>query len=188
MRKLIVFNNVSLDGYFTGSNGDFSWAHQGTDDAEYQAFVAENASGGGQLLLGRITYELMASYWPTPMALQNNPQVAAGMNTMPKIVFSRTLKQATWSNSQLVHGDIAAEVRKLKNEAGPGMAILGSGAIVAQLAPEGLIDEYQVMVNPVVLGSGRTMFAGIPGKLNLKLTKTRPFRNGKVLLSYEPDR
>ena len=170
MRRLIVFNNVSLDGYFTGSNGDFSWAHQGTDDAEYQAFVAENASGGGQLLLGRITYELMASYWPTA---DQDPSA---------------LKQATWSNSQLVRGDVAAEVRKLKNEPGPGMAILGSGAIVAQLAPEGLIDEYQVMVNPVVLGSGRTMFAGIPAKLNLKLTKTRPFRNGKVLLSYEPDR
>ena len=188
MRKLIVFNSVSLDGYFTGPNGDFSWAHQGADDAEYQAFVAENASGGGQLLLGRITYELMAGYWPTPMALQNNPQVAASMNSMPKVVFSRTLEQATWSNSQLVKGDIAAEVRKLKTEPGSGMAILGSGAIVTQLAPEGVIDEYQVMVNPVVLGSGRTMFAGVRERLNLRLTKTRPFRNGKVLLSYEPNR
>jgi dihydrofolate reductase len=81
MRKLIVFNNVTLDGYFTGANGDISWAH-GNDDPEFNAFVAGNASGGGQLLLGRITYELMAGYWPTPTAIRNAPLVAEGMNSM----------------------------------------------------------------------------------------------------------
>lgn len=186
MRKLIAFNHVTLDGYFVGVNGDFSWAHSGNDDAEYSAFVAENASGGGQLLFGRVTYELMASYWPTPIADQHNPVVAEGMNRMPKVVFSRTLDQASWSNTRLVKGDIASEIRKMKDEPGPGMAILGSGSIVSQLAPEGVIDEYQVVVNPVVLGKGRTMFDGIEEKLNLKLTKTRTFGNGKVYLCYEP--
>ena len=186
MRKLVVFNNVTLDGYFAGVNGDFSWAHSGSDDAEFNAFVADNASGGGELLLGRITYELMVSYWPTPDAIKNDPIVAEGMNSMPKVVFSRTLDHASWSNTRLVRGNIASEIRKMKQEPGRGIAILGSGSIVAQLAPEGLIDEYQVVVNPVVLGQGRTMFDGIKERLHLKLTKTRTFSNGKVFLCYEP--
>jgi dihydrofolate reductase len=186
MRKLIVFNHVTLDGCFASANGEMQWAHSGNDDAEYSAFVAENASGGGQLLFGRITYDLMAGYWPTPIADQHDPVVAKGMNSMRKVVFSRTLDKATWNNTKLVKGDIVAEVRKMKDDPGPGMAILGSGSIVAQLAPEGLIDEYQVVVNPVVLGKGRTMFDGIKEKLNLKLTKTRTFSNGKVYLCYMP--
>ncbi|HKD65768.1 MAG TPA: dihydrofolate reductase family protein [Candidatus Binataceae bacterium] len=186
MRKLIVFNNVTLDGYFTGPKGDLSWAHGGDEDAEFNSFVSDNASGGGQLLLGRITYQLMASYWPTPEAIKNDPVVAKGMNQMQKVVFSRTLENTSWINTKLVKADIAPAIRKMKQEPGPGMAILGSGSIVAQLAPEGLIDEYQVVVNPVVLGSGRTMFDGIKAKLDLKLTKTRTFSGGKIFLSYEP--
>ncbi len=186
MRKLVVFNHVTLDGYFVGANGDMSWAYGGNDDPEFKAFVADNASGGGQLLFGRITYDLMASYWPTPNAIKNDPVVAEGMNSMPKVVFSRTLDRPLWSNTTLVKGDVATEVRRMKNEPGQGMAILGSGSIVAQLTPEGLIDEYQVVVNPVILGSGRTMFDGIRKELNLKLTNTRTFRNGKVYLCYEP--
>lgn len=186
MRKLIAFNHVTLDGYFVDANGSFNWARHGNEDPEYSAFVAENASGGGQLLFGRITYELMASYWPTPIADQHNPSVAAGMNSMSKVVFSRTLEKASWNNTALVKSDLASAVRKMKNESGPGMAILGSGSIVSQLAQEGLIDEYQMMVDPVVLGKGRTMFEGVKEQLNLKLTKTRTFGNGKVFLCYAP--
>ena len=186
MRKLAVFNNVTLDGYFSGANGDLSWAHAGSDDAEFNAFIGENASGGGQLLLGRITYDLMVSYWPTPAAMQNNPKVAEGMNSMLKVVFSRTMDKSSWNNTRLVKGDPTSEVRKMKQAAGPGMTILGSGSIVSQLAAAGLIDEYQVVVNPVVLGKGRTMFDGIKNNLSLNLVKTRAFRNGKVFLCYEP--
>jgi dihydrofolate reductase len=186
MRKLIVFNHVTLDGYFTGANGDMGWAHAGNDDAEFNAFVADNASGGGQLLLGRTTYELFSSYWPTPAAFRNAPIVAEGMNNMSKIVFSRTLDKASWRNTKLLKGDLVSEVRKLKSEPGNGMAILGSGTIVSQLAPAGLIDEYQVVVNPIVLGKGRPLFDGIEKTLNLKLNKTRAFGNGKVYLCYEP--
>lgn len=185
MRRLIAFNNISLDGYFTGPGGDLSWAYAGSDDPEYSAFVAENARGGGELLFGRVTYEMMASHWPTPAAMRDNPVVAERMNNCAKVVFSRTMDKASWSNTRLVKGDIAAEVRKMKEQPGPGMAILGSGSIVAQLAQAGLIDEYQVVLNPVVLGSGRTMFEGIKQPLNLKLTKTRTFRNAKVYLCYE---
>jgi dihydrofolate reductase len=107
------------------------------------------------------------------------------MNSMAKVVFSRTLETATWNNTKVVNGDIVAEVRKMKDEPGPGMAILGSGRIVSQLALNHLIDEYQIMVDPVVLGKGRTMFDGVEDKLPLKLTKTRTFKNGKVYLCYE---
>jgi dihydrofolate reductase len=184
MRRLVAFNQVSLDGYFTDSNGDMSWA-KASRDPEFQAFVEGNASGGGELLFGRITYDLMASYWPTPLALENDPVVAERMNNLPKVVFSRTLKKASWNNTRLVKGDLAAEIRKMKNEPGQGMVILGSGSIVSQLAREGLIDEFQFVVNPIVLGRGRTTFEGVDKRLPLKLTKTRAFRNGSVLLCYE---
>ena len=184
MRKLVVFNMVSLDGFFVDRKGDMSWAHK--NDAEWNAFVNENASGNGVLVFGRITYELMASYWPTPMALENSPVVAKGMNDMPKIVFSRTLDNASWSNTKLVKGDLAAEMRKLKKEPGPDMVILGSGSIVSQLAQQNLIDEYQIALSPIVLGNGRTMFEGVKEKLNLKLTKSRTFGNGTVFACYQP--
>jgi dihydrofolate reductase len=186
MRKLLVFNHVSLDGYFVYVNGDMSWAKADHQDAEWNAFVAENASGGGILVFGRVTYELMAGFWPTPFAIENMPVVAEGMNNMPKVVFSRTLDHVSWNNTTLVKGDLAAEIRKMKQEAGEGMVIFGSGSVVSQLAQEGLIDEYQIVVNPVVLGAGRTMFEGVKEKLGLKLTRTRAFGNGNVLLCYEP--
>jgi len=185
MRKLIAFSNVTLDGYFTDVDGDIGWA-KGNSDPEFNAFVAGNAKGGGLLLLGRITYELMASYWPTPFATKNDPDVAERMNNLPKIVFSRTLDEASWNNTRLVKEGLAAEVRKMKNEAGPDMAILGSGSIVSQLARDRLVDEYQVVINPVVLGRGRTMFEGVKDRLALKLTGTRRFGNGNVFLRYEP--
>lgn len=184
MRRLTVFNNVSLDGYIADANGDMSWAHK--QDPEWNAFTAENAKGDAVLLFGRITYDLMASFWPTPMAMQSMPDVAERMNSLQKIVFSKTMKKADWKNTTLIKSDIAAAVQKMKNEPGPDMVILGSGSIVAQLAEAGLIDEYQIAVSPVALGSGKTMFAGMKKRLNLKLTKSRAFDNGNVLLCYEP--
>lgn len=187
MRKLIVFNHVSLDGYFTNGNGQFDWARHGNDDPEYAAFVAQNASGEGHLLFGRVTYELMVSYWPTPIAEKHMPEVARGMNSMRKTVFSRTLDSVSWNNTQLIHpanDDLAAEVRKLKEQDGPGMVIFGSGSLIAQLAPTGLIDEYQLVVNPVALGKGRSLFENIPSLLPLKLASSRTFKNGKEYLSY----
>ncbi len=186
MRKLSVFNHVTLDGYFVGANGDMSWAHKDSGDAEWSAFVAENAGGGGVLVFGRITYQMMASYWPTPMAKQNDPAVAERMNGLPKVVFSRTLDKVSWSNTTLFKSGLAAEIRKLKAQSGPDLVILGSGTIVAQLAPEGLIDEYQIVLNPLALGTGRTLFEGVKHKLALKLNKTRTFKNGNILLSYGP--
>jgi dihydrofolate reductase len=187
MRKLIVFNHISLDGYFTGENGDFRWAHTGSDDPEYAAFVAGNASGGGQLLFGRKTYDLMAGYWTTAMADQHDPVVAKAMNNMQKVVFSRTMEKASWVNTKLIKNDIVSEIRKMKKEPGPGMVIMGSGQIIAQLAQEQVIDEYQIMVNPVALGKGRTMFDDMGKILSMKLLSTRTFQNGKVFLCFQPN-
>ena len=188
MRKLIVFNHVSLDGYFVDGNSSMGWAKTRKDDAEWNAFVEQNASGDGPLLFGRKTYELMIQYWPTPMAAQHDAAVADRMNKLPKVVFSRTLNDVSWNNTKLVKDDMAAEVRRMKQEPGDGLTILGSGTLVAQLAAESLIDEYHVVVNPVALGKGRTMFEGIQNKLALKPVTSRTFGNGCVYLVYEPVR
>jgi dihydrofolate reductase len=186
MRRLTAFETISLDGYFADRHGDMQWARTGSDDPEFSAFVAANAKGGGMLLFGRITYEMMAAYWPTPQAVQGNPIVAEGMNARPKTVFSRTLDGAAWRNTTLLTGDPAAAVRRLKSEPGPDIAILGSGSIVRLLAEARLIDEIQIVVSPIILGSGRTLFAGLPNALDLTLTRTQRFANGKVFLSYAP--
>ena len=184
MRKLLVFNQITLDGYFTDAKGDMSWAHR--QDPEWAQFTSENARGGGELLFGRVTYEMMASFWPTPEARALAPVVAETMNHAPKVVFSRSLERASWSNTKLVSGDLAAEVRKLKAAPGPGLVLMGSGSIVAQLAEARLIDEYQIAIHPIVLGQGRTLFESITNRFGLKLTKTRSFENGSVVLWYEP--
>src|SRR5258708_14227975 len=184
MPKLVTYNTVSLDAFFTDASGDMSWAHK--KDPECQVFVSENAGGGGRLLCGRVAYDLMASCWLRPLAAQSNPIVVEKMNSLPKIVFSRTLDQASWNNTTLVKGDLTTEGRKLKREPGPNMTIMGSGSIVAQLADAGLIDEYQIVVSPLLLRNGRTLFEGVKKKLPMKLTKSRAFGNGNVVLCYEP--
>jgi dihydrofolate reductase len=184
MPQLTVFSQISLDGYFVDAQGDMRWAHK--SDAEWQAFVEGNVSSGSRLLFGRVTYAMMAGYWPTPMAAQQTPVVARLMNELPKVVFSRTLTTAGWNNTQLICDDMPAAVRAMKSEPGPDLVILGSGSIVAQLTDERLIDEYQLVVNPIVLGEGRTPFAGVREQLSLRLAGTRTFGNGNVLLCYRP--
>jgi dihydrofolate reductase len=185
MRTINVFNFISLDGCFEGpTKGDISWHRH---DAEAGAFAADSMKHGSTLLFGRVTYDIMSSYWPTKDAILNNPLVAKGMNSAEKIVFSRTMKTAAWNNTRVLNGDIVAEVRKMKLTEGKEMTILGSGSIVTLFAENGLIDEYQFMVDPVVLGSGTRIFDGIRNRLNLKLTSARTFMNGCVLLCYTSD-
>jgi dihydrofolate reductase len=184
MQNLIAFVTTSLDGYFSDANGDMSWAHK--SDPEWAEFVSSNASQGGMLLFGRVTYELMIRYWPTPMAKQQNPAVAQGMNSASKVVFSRTLEEATWQNTKLIKSDLAGEVCKLKQQPGKGMCILGSGTIVTQLAEERLIDELQIVVSPIILGKGKTPFETLKQRLPLRLLKTRSFTNGNIIHYYSP--
>ncbi len=187
-RKLSAFTQVSLDGFFADAHGDMSWAHK--HDPEWQQFAAENAKGGGALLFGRVTYEQMASFWPSEAARQMNADVAEGMNRMPKYVVSRTMQRAEWANTTVIAGgdeqELAAAVLALKQEEGPDLAIMGSGSIVSQLTAARLIDSYQLVINPLVLGSGRTLFASVTEQVPLKLVQTRSFGNGNVVLWYEP--
>jgi dihydrofolate reductase len=185
MRRLTVFNNVSVDGYFVDAKGGMDFAHKGSDDPEWNEFVSGNASGNGALLFGRATYDMMASFWPTPQAKAAMPAVADGMNRMEKYVVSRSMTDARWNNTTVLKGDLVSTIRGLKQSAGPDIVILGSGSVVAQLAAPGLIDEYQLVVKPVVLGGGRTMFDGIPAPVSLTPTRTRTFGNGSVLLCYD---
>jgi dihydrofolate reductase len=184
MRRLSVFENVSLDGFFADAKNDMSWAHK--HDDEWNAFAGANAGGDGALLFGRVTYQMMASFWPTPEAAQMLPDVAAGMNRMPKFVASRTLDRAEWQNTTLLKGDLVGEITALKASTGPDVVILGSGSIVSQLAQARLIDELQLVVNPVVLGSGRSLFQTVTGRLAVRLTRSRSFTNGNLVLWYEP--
>ncbi len=184
MRQLGVFLSISLDGYFADQNGDASWAHR--DDPEFNAFIAGNASIGGELLMGRRTYDLMASYWPTAMAREREPIVADGMNSLPKIVFSQTMSEAGWNNTRLIREDPVAAVRALKQVEGKDMVALGSGTIVSQLAEAGLVDVFQFVVVPIALGAGRSVFAGISERLALTLTDSRAFARGNVVLTYTP--
>jgi dihydrofolate reductase len=184
MRKMVVFNNVTLDGYYTGLDGDMSWAHK--FDPEWTEFTNENAKGGAAVLaFGRKTYDMMAGYWPTPMAMQNMPAVAEAMNKQPKLVFSRTMNEAKWNNTRLIKGDLATEARKIKSEPGDDIVIMGSGNLISQLAQAKLVDEYQIALTPVVIGKGKSMFEAVD-KTNLKLKKTRTFGNGTVMLWYQP--
>ena len=185
-RRLSSFVQVSLDGFYCGPNGDMSFAQKPPEDTEWQAYVNGNASGGGMLLFGRVTYDMMAAWWPTPEAAKVAPVVADRMNAMPKVVFSRTLTAADWINTTLVKGDLVESVAALKREEGPEIATLGSGSIVRQLAAAGLVDTFQIGVVPVVLGSGKSLFAGVTRRLDLVLTSSRAFANGTVVLGYVP--
>lgn len=181
MRQLLVFESISIDGYFTDADGDMSWAHQSGDDPEFADFIAGNAGSGGELLLGRTTYDQMAAYWPTPLAAQQMPHVADGINRARKYVASRALAQPAWQNTHVLRGDLIAAVRELKASAGAPLAVLGSGSVAAQLAAAGLVDRYQFVVVPIALGGGRTAFTR---RANLRLVAHRAFKNGNVVLTY----
>ncbi|MDD4969198.1 MAG: dihydrofolate reductase family protein [Paludibacter sp.] len=183
MRKVKAFIFITLDGYYAGEEGDISWHNHGHEENEY---ASRSMSAGDILLFGRVTYDMMQSYWPTPMAKMNDPVVAEGMNKSEKLVFSRTLKKTSWENSTLVKEDVVEELKRLKLQPGKDMTLLGSGSILKQLAEHGLIDEYQIMVDPVVIGSGVRLFEGIREQLNLKLVSTTAFKSGVVLLCYQP--
>jgi dihydrofolate reductase len=182
MRKIFLFMLVSLDGYYEGPNGDISWHNV---DDEFNEFAVQQTSEIDTLLFGRKTYEVMASYWPTEAAISDDPAIAGLMNSLPKIVISTTLDAADWHNSRLVKENVAEEISKLKQGPGKEIAIFGSSDLAVSLAEMGLVDEYRIMVNPVILGEGKPLFKGAD-KLSLKLIKTRTFKSGNVLLYYQP--
>lgn len=174
-----MFNMMSLDGFFARPDGDISWH---TVDAEFNSFAVEQLREVETLLFGRVTYQLMAGYWPTPSAREGNPAIAGMMNNAAKIVASRTLSHADWENTRIVKENVEREIARLKKKSARDIAILGSSLLTASLMKAGLVDELRIMVSPVVLGAGRPLFAG--GAAGLKLLWCRAFRSGNVLLTY----
>ncbi len=183
MRKLNSFTFISLNGYYKGYNEDIGWHRHGTEENE---FSQESIKEETILLFGRVTYQMMAYYWPSSMALQNDPVVAAGMNQSEKNVFSKTLTKVEWNNTRIVKDNMIEEMRALKETPGKDLTLLGSGAILTQFAEHGLIDTYQIMLDPVAIGGGTPEFKDLQGKLDLKLVDSRVFKSGVVLLTYEP--
>ena len=181
MRKVYLFMMISLDGYFEGPNHDLSWHNT---DEEFQEFALEQLNDTDTILFGRKTYEMMASFWPSEEAQKDDPVTAELMTSTPKVVFSKTLNDVSWSNTKLVKGDAALEIKDLKAQPGKDIAIFGSNNLSVSLAEQGLVDGFRIMVNPVAIGEGTALFKGIKQRLNLKLTDTREFKNGNILLSY----
>jgi dihydrofolate reductase len=183
MRKIISFLVATVDGYYEGPNQEFDWP---VVDEEFNQFAVQQLDEVDTLVFGRVTYQGMAGYWPTAAAQENDPMVAERMNSISKIVVSRTLDTAEWANTRLLKDDVVEEMTKLKQQPGKDIAIFGSSDLTVSLLRAGLIDELRIMVNPVVLGDGKSLFRTAGDRISLKLLRTRPFSSGNVLLSYQP--
>jgi dihydrofolate reductase len=189
LRRVIVSNMMTLDGFVSGPNGELDWfVHsgfmKGTELGEYARTIIKSA---GAILLGRLTYEEFVSYWPT--AKDNDPTITERINNLPKYVFSRSLQKVAWGDwgtVTLVSEDAAAMVSKMKHEPGRDMVIYGSATLVSALMKAGLIDEYQLIVFPVVLGKGRPEFKDLNERYSLNLIDVKQFKSGALKLVYEP--
>ncbi len=187
MRKVIVTMWVTLDGFIAGPNDDMSWII--VDDA-MGAYEDAMVSAADTLVLGRVTYQSFAGAWPhvpdNPAASEGEKEYARKVNSLRKIVFSKTLETVEWNNSTLLHEISLDDIVALKNEVGKAIVIYGSASIVQALTTLGLIDEYQLLVHPVVLGGGKRLFKEGSDRTALRLVETKTFDSGVVLLTYQP--
>ena len=183
MRKLVSFMVVTLDGYYEGPNAEFDWPNV---DDEFNEFAISQINDIDTLLFGRATYEGMASYWPTPEAMEGDPAVAALMNAIPKIVFSSSLDAADWQNTELVKDGVAETITEFKRQPGKDLALFGSPTLTASLIEQGLVDELRVMVHPILLGAGKSLFAALSRRVPVELQRTIVFHSGNVMLVYRP--
>lgn len=188
MRKIITSTWVTLDGFIAGPNQEMDWVMVDAEMGKYEGDIVNNAD---TLLLGRVTYQSFAGSWPyvpdNPAVSPEEKEYARRLNAMRKVVFSRTLPAVEWNNSILLKEVVPEEITKLKNEAGQDMLIYGSASLVRALTNHSLIDEYQVLVHPVILGGGKQLFQGIAGQQKLKLVRTKNFPSGVIGLYYQPD-
>ena len=180
VRKIIMWNMVTLDGYFEGNaKWDIDFHSTGWGE-ELEQLSAEQLNAADMLLFGHTTYEGMASFWPSQAG-----EVADLMNSIPKIVFSHSLDQADWNNTRIAR-DAQAEVARLREADGKDVYVFGSADLSAALTRAGLFDEYRLGVNPILLGSGNPLFKQMPNSLRLKLLEARPLQSGCVILRYAP--
>src|SRR5881409_1391613 len=183
MRRVVMWNMVTLDGFFEGPKSwDIDW-HEYVWGEELEQLSIDQSKSIGILLFGRVTYQGMASYWSTA-----HGEIADFMNSVPKIVFSRTLERAEWKNTRLVRENAAEEVARLKQEPGKDLFIFGSANLSSTLMRDGLIDEYRLGLTPVILGGGNPLFKLSPERMKLTLVESRPLKAGCVILRYQPER
>lgn len=177
MRSVVLMMSVSVDGYVAGPHG-----HAGAipEPAELSQWKLDRIRRAGTHLMGRVTYEEMAGFWPT-----STDDYAAPMNEIPKVVFSRTLAEATWPGSSIARGDLAEEIAALRAQPGGEMIAWGGASFAQALSRAGLVDEYVLVINPVALGGGLPMFADLPGALPLELTEAKVF-GSTALHIYKP--
>lgn len=183
MAKLIMWNLMTLDGFVEGPGRDISW-HNDVWGSELERLSIEQLNSSGALLFGRITYELMANYWPT--ATGEAAEVAAIMNRIPKFVFSRTLTRSDWNNVKFFSSDAAKTVTNLKRETDKDIYLFGSADLAASLIPHDVFDEIRIGLSPHILGSGTPLFKQRDTRQRLKLLEARPFSTGITILRYQP--
>ncbi len=186
MKKVVLFVHVSLDGFMAGPNGELNWISY---DAELERYAAGIVAEVGSPVYGRVTYQMMEGYWPTVLENPDAPvharQHAEWVDNVEKIVFSRTLKAAGWKNTRLFNENIPEVVQKLKQEPGGNLVIFGSPRLAHSFMELDLIDEYQLTLNPVLLGAGIPLFSDIQQQTNLKLLKSTTLNSGVLGLHYE---
>jgi dihydrofolate reductase len=182
MRKIVASAWVTLDGVFDADTmGQWFNPYHSDERSEY---IRASVSGSGALLVGRTTYEMLAAYWPHQKNDDNGP--ASSINSMPKYVVSSTLREAHWNNSTIIKENIIEEIKRLKQQPGGDILIPGSASLVHALMKTDLIDEYQFLVQPIIVGSGKRFFKDGMVTPRLKLVKTKTFRLGVILLCYQP--
>lgn len=180
MRQLILQMGVTLDGYVAGTGSEGDWGLP-EEDPEVRAWKVASLSKVGTHIMGRVTYEEMARYWPS-----STGQYADFMNQLPKVVFSRTLPAAEWAGSRIARGDLAEDIAALKSESGGEIMAHGGAAFVQALSRLGLIDEYRLVIMPVALGSGLPLFKDLTRPLRLDLTEAKSFPDGTAIHVYQP--
>ncbi|KAA1419819.1 dihydrofolate reductase [Mumia zhuanghuii] len=183
MRTVYAFLLTSVDGYHADAGGGTEWFDI---DEEFEEYSRSQEGQIDTIVMGRVTFEMMASYWPTPEAYAEDPVVAGFMNDLPKVVASRTMSEHAWGPTTFVPDGIAEHVRSLKEKPGKDIAIFGSSTLVAELLPTGVVDEVRIIVNPVALGQGQSVLGGLAGPVPLRRTGLREFDGGNVLLTYAP--
>jgi dihydrofolate reductase len=185
MRKVVVLMHTSLDGFLAGPNGEMDWI---TFDEELADDVGKITANADTALYGRITYEMMESYWPTagesPTASKHDIEHSNWVNNALKVVFSKSLKETDWKNTMIVKDKIAETISDMKNQQGKNLLLIGSASIAHEFMKHNLIDEYRINVNPVILGTGIPLFKNVNDRVNLNLVQSKVFKSGVVALQY----
>jgi dihydrofolate reductase len=181
MRRLILQTSVSIDGYVAALDGSHPWTEAGDGDDAVGRWILDSVRAAGAHLMGRVTYEEMAAFWPT-----SDSDFAAPMNEIPKVVFSKTLERADWPETRIARGDLADEIGRLKREPGNDLIAYGGATFDQALSRLGLVDEYRLMIQPAALGAGLPLFGDLPAPLHLELVEAATYATGLAVHVYRP--